>query len=614
MSSTRPRLCAMTGLWLFALAAAVRIVYVILVADHPAIRFPIGDSRAYHLAALRIMEGDWLGSEVFYQDPLYPYLLALLYSAFGVGSIGVLIAQALLDSVSVVFIYWTARILFDQRTAVIAGVLAALFRVAWFYDAILLKVPLTLLLASLTAYLLVRADGRRSAAAWFGAGLALGLAALTRGNYLIFVPILVLWLALIAPLPGLAARTRSAMALGAGLVIAIAPVAVRNYVVADDFVLITSQAGQNFYIGNFRDNDSGVYKAPSFVLANAAHEQADFRAEGERRAGRTLKPSELSRFWFGEAFQEIAADPAHFARHTLRKARLFFNHYEIPDNQSFAFFAQHVTGMLRIPTPGYGILLPLAACGVWLARRKRTAWLLLLFFASYAASVVLFFNVSRYRIPALPAVSVFAGYAVSAAIELATRRDYRAMIVPAALFAFGFWVTQADLIHEDFALFRANLGGAHSRGAMEHRLLALDLAAAGDRSGAQREHAAASELWDSTEEQYRKGLEIQPDNRRLGGALMSLLEGRAERAKQDGRLDVALEVAQRLTATFPQYAPGHVVLGEIHEARGELSRAERALARAVVISADHRAQSALDRVRSDLRAMDRESPGRAERP
>jgi len=259
-----------------------------------------------------------------------------------------------------------------------------------------------------------------------------------------------------------------------------------------------------------------------------------------------------------------------------------------------------VTGMLRIPTPGYGLLLPLAACGVWSSRRKRSAWLLVLFFASYAASVVLFFNVSRYRIPALPVVAVFAGYAASEAIERFRQRDLRALGVPAVLLVLGLWITHADLIHEDFALFRANLGAAHSRAAMEHRRHALELGAGGDLAGAQREHAIESELWDSTEEQYRRGLDIQPHNERLSAALMSLLEGRAERARRDERLDEALEVAQRLTATFPNYAVGHVVLGEIYEARGELPQAERALVRALRIAADQRAQSALDRVQRAL--------------
>ena len=34
-------------------------------------------------AGRRLAGGDWVGTEVFYQAPLYPYFLGVLYSAFG---------------------------------------------------------------------------------------------------------------------------------------------------------------------------------------------------------------------------------------------------------------------------------------------------------------------------------------------------------------------------------------------------------------------------------------------------------------------------------------------------------------------------------------------------
>ena len=66
-----------------------------------------------------------------------------------------------------------------------------------------------------------------------------------------------------------------------------------------------------------------------------------------------MLPSELSRYWFGQALQEIRLDPGHFASHTVHKARLFFNEYEVPDNQDYQFFEQHVSRLLALPLP-YG--------------------------------------------------------------------------------------------------------------------------------------------------------------------------------------------------------------------------------------------------------------------
>ena len=42
-----------------------------------------GDLGAYDRWAKRIVEQGWLGNEVFYQDPLYSYFLAVLYKVAG---------------------------------------------------------------------------------------------------------------------------------------------------------------------------------------------------------------------------------------------------------------------------------------------------------------------------------------------------------------------------------------------------------------------------------------------------------------------------------------------------------------------------------------------------
>jgi 4-amino-4-deoxy-L-arabinose transferase-like glycosyltransferase len=583
---------------LFALAAVVRCIYVWSVSADPSVVYPLGDSLAYHAAALEILAGDWLGSEIFYQDPLYPYVLAILYSALGVGTTGVLFAQALLGSLSVLLVYLAARELFDRRSALIAGLFAAFYRVFWYYEALLLKVSLTFFLASLTAYLLVRADSRRTPASWLAAGMALGLASLTRGNYLVFAPLLLLWIGLAYGLEW--RRKLAAMAaVTLGVLLCVGPVAARNYWVGSDFVLITSQAGQNFFIGNYRGNDTGVYRAPDFVVANAFHEQEDFREEAERRLGVALQPSELSRYWFRQALSEIGADPAHFFRHTARKASLFFNDYEVPDNQSFRFFQENVSWLLSIPTPGFGALLPLAVIGVYLARRRRSAWLMVLFFSSYAVSVIFFFNASRYRIPALPAVLVFSGWSVSEIVRLAGRRELRSLALVSVALALGLTLTHQELLEEDFALYRSNLGLAHARRAGVHHQSSRVHAREGDVRNSGLERAQAERLWDLAEAQFRQGLEVARHDPRLRHGLRRLLVDRIEAARERGGFEDALEVAIRMTATFSRDAEAFAIQGELYEELGDPPRAKLALSRALSLSrTNQRAKAALARIRS----------------
>ena len=60
-------------------------------------------------------------------------------------------------------------------------------------------------------------------------------------------------------------------------------------------------------------------------------------------------------------------------RHVGKKALLFVNYYEIPDNASYAYFREHVSAMLRLPFPTFGVVLPFAALGMALGWRGRLA-------------------------------------------------------------------------------------------------------------------------------------------------------------------------------------------------------------------------------------------------
>src|SRR5882672_5967160 len=68
---------------IFALALAVRLVHVWQIRRAPFFTVLMGDARAYDAWAQRIAQGDWLGHDVFYQAPLYPYFLGTLYTIAG---------------------------------------------------------------------------------------------------------------------------------------------------------------------------------------------------------------------------------------------------------------------------------------------------------------------------------------------------------------------------------------------------------------------------------------------------------------------------------------------------------------------------------------------------
>lgn len=575
-----------TAWFVFALALCVRWLYIWEVWESSAVRFLSVDSRAYHDRALEILSGAWLGESIFYQDPLYPYFLAGLYAVFGPGSICVLLAQGLLGAAAAALVYGMAAQLFERRTALVAAALAIFYKPFLYYDALVLKATLSIFLITLALFWLVRAQARGRKREWLLGGLALGMACLTRGNYLLLIPVVLLWLWI----ADRGERTRLPAAAGAfalGLVLVVFPVSLRNYVVGGDLVLITSQAGQNFFIGNHRGNASGIYKAPPFVTANPRHEESCFQREARRRSGSAMLPSELSRYWFGQALQEIRLDPGHFASHTVQKARLFFNEYEVPDNQDYQFFEKHVSTLLALPLPDYGLLLPLALCGAFFARRNRRAWLLMLFFASYGSSVILFYNMSRYRVPVAPVVIIFAAVCLSELAGAARQRRLKTLAASAGFLALAYPLVHQPVKRLDWSTQYYNLGLHLASEAAGHVTLAEAREAAGDSSGAASEREQAQRLRERAKRELRLGLEIRPQHRALKQALRSLLVAWVLQAEREQRSEDAVDLARELTAAYPDFAEGHWRLGANLARLGKTRSARIALERALMIEPGH---------------------------
>jgi 4-amino-4-deoxy-L-arabinose transferase-like glycosyltransferase len=588
---------ALVAAGLFVAAATARILYVVSVWPQPAVRYPVLDCLAYHDWALSILSGNWLGDRVYYQDPLYPFFLAGLYALFGPDTREVLIAQALLGAASVVVIFAIARTLAGEAAGLVAGVLAASYQVFFFFDALLMKGTLLVFVFSVALWLAVRAAAGGSVWRWLAAGFALGVGCLVRPNALLFAPVLA---AFAWRTPGQEPRRRElALLLTAlGLLAAIAPIAIRNGVVGGDWVLLNSQGGQNFYIGNFRGNRSGTFVAPRFLRADPRYEEEDFRREAERAVGHPLRPSEVSRYWLERGLDEIAADPAHFARHLARKLVVFANAHEVGDNESYDFFASRVSRFLALPLPGWGVLLPLALCGFAFAWRERPAAVLIAFFATYSAGLLPFFVLSRLRLPVVPVVIAFAAIALVRFAEWVRRRELARAAPALGLLAAGLVATHLPLVHDDPVISYFNLAEAHRVQARAAREQATSLAASGDRAGALAALARLAAEESDAEAELRAGLVVDPRSGRLRTALRNLQATRIVELLRMRRPEEALTLAEGLVREFPEFADSHARLGEVLVRLERRDEAEQAFERALRIDPAHPvARRALARLR-----------------
>ena len=141
------------ALAIFTIALAVRLIHVWQIRKAPFFSVLMGDARAYDEWAQRIAGGDWMGHEVFYQAPLYPYFLGVLYAVAGRSLLMVRICQAIIGSIACVWLGLAGRRFFSGRVGLIAGLLLALYAPAIFFDSLLQKSVLDVFFVCLTIWI-----------------------------------------------------------------------------------------------------------------------------------------------------------------------------------------------------------------------------------------------------------------------------------------------------------------------------------------------------------------------------------------------------------------------------------------------------------------------------
>ncbi len=395
----------------FVVAALVRVLTVWQLRDTPFFVHPVIDEKSYDEWARMLSHGDWFPRLVFWQPPFYAYWLAIVYKLTGGAYLAARLVTALLGAVGCALTFVLgARIL--PRTAAWGGALAAaLCGPLVLADTQLLATTLATVLLLGALLLLHHAQSRGSLPRLALGAFVIGLLAIARGEALLLLPLLTLWAFSYAQ-PQRERNVRLGWA-GTFLLCALVPVSaatLSNRVRGGEWVVVSSNGGVNFYIGNNPNYDQTVGIRPGEEWERLIREPV---RKGITRAG------DQSAYFYSRGLAFVVRETRPWLGVMAQKAVLALNAREIQrDLDPYSYRAD--SGVLRVllwPSPlgfPFGVLGPFAVLGVLLLVLEWRRYALIhLVLVGQSAALLLFFVTSRYRTPMLPLVCLVAAYAAT---------------------------------------------------------------------------------------------------------------------------------------------------------------------------------------------------------
>ena len=354
------------------------------------------DAAAYDWLAMDLLRGEGFNST--YRTPLYPAVLAGIYYVFGHNYYPVYVIQALVNVVSLALIMLICSRVFGVRAVglLVAG-LFIIYRPFYAASVMLLTECIAILLVAAMVLSVLSALEHRTLGRFLLTGALAGLLSLSKAVAILYPLALVLVI--------LASRSKGERSVGlvlamlVGTVIVILPWTIRNYNVTRRFVPIATGGGFNFWVGNWE----GYYQKTGWVWRQYPPQLA------KKLAGKS--EAEQDAVFVREALRNLKSKPLKGLELAARKFTILW----FALGRGNVYMAEGIPVRLPFRKTSYlEILIMLAALASlrlkipdWRRKALSVVVLLVCWTAAYVATTAQ----SRYAIPVMPYLMMFAAYA-----------------------------------------------------------------------------------------------------------------------------------------------------------------------------------------------------------
>ena len=577
--------------WLAVIALSVRFLILGRFAASPHFWPATDDMRFYAEWATRISQGQWTDGQAFYGLPGYAFCLAALFGIAGVNPMFVGLVQAVLEAITTVLIFKSAKLALTNSqenetgpAATIIGIVAALgwifYLPAQTFSVILM--PSAWLVAAFWGCVWWLLKGRAASGpwTWLAFGTFLGIVATMVATILFLIPLFLIAIAFRRRLPQIAIAITL---LFAGVFAGTSPAWLHNYFIAKDPVLLSAHGGLNFWMGNNPDA-TGYPKIPDGLSAGQEGLLRDSITRAEESVGRKLKRSEVSKYWSSKADAWVRENRGAWLALIGVKLRNFWNAFQYDDLSEITLLREE--GVL---TRGisFGLVAALGLPGMLIAawRFPRARWIAAAVLLHMLALLPVFIT-ERYRLCAAPGLMIFAAFTIVDLWRLlANARWLVASTTIVGVCAATWFVSWPQRDPSLRALDPFNTGLKVLRvGHLDLALKKLEAAQQISPNNAEVNFGLGNALYEKKEinrarYHFRRTIELSPQHT---GALLNLglLETEAR------QWDAAERCLRAAIAIDPASAKAHFLLADMKYAQGDFAAAREALARALELKPD----------------------------
>lgn len=362
--------------FIFILAFSARFITITVSADRLEMDENEYERLAMNLAQSKgyINSSDGLPTSL--RPPLYPMLMALIYKITGPNHYAIRLVQALAGSVAVILLYLTAYKIFNQTTAILAGLFASFYMTFVACTRFLHTETFFMFLLVSIVYLVMTTPRSSGLFRYCVLGLACGFLTLLRSTASLVPFIIIAFFMVKTHKLGQPMKKGmiGSLILLFFFVLVLAPWTIRNYRIWARPVIVSTNGGMNFYQGLIRSKDR------IFDL--------DSNSEIAVRANTISNEAQRSSFYIEEAIKIYKSHPLFTLKMIAIKILFFWNiiDWEILGGNIINY--------------QYIFILPFALFGIAISFKNKKDILFPLLIALYFSSFAIIFpGTPRYRMP-----------------------------------------------------------------------------------------------------------------------------------------------------------------------------------------------------------------------